>query len=267
MTSIALFCVGQLLGSLNFITTTLDLRVKGMSLMRLPLSAWAWFITSCMGLTAFAVLLPACILVILDHVAGTSFFVPSGLVVSDQLLPHSGGSTLLWQHLFWFFGHPEVYIAIIPGIGIVSHILITNMRKPMLSQRVLIYSMGALAVLSYMVYGHHMFVSGMNPVSSLAFSFPTLVITIPATIIVLIQVFSLYGSNLRINSASLFALGFISMFVSGGVSCFFLSQPSLDIMLHASFFVVGHFHMVMGVTAMFCIFRSSYFLLPKMSGR
>src|ERR1700688_2932002 len=146
--SIALFCVGQLLGALNFITTTLDLRVKGMSMMRLPLTAWAWFITSCMGLTAFAVLMPACILLILDHVAGTSFFVPSGLVMNDQVLPHSGGSTLLWQHLFWFFGHPEVYIAIVPGMGIVSHVLITNMRKPMLSQRVLIYCMGALAVLS-----------------------------------------------------------------------------------------------------------------------
>src|SRR5712675_2406351 len=266
-TSIALFCIGQLLGALNFITTTLDLRVKGMSLMRLPLTAWAWFITSCMGLTAFAVLMPACILVILDHVAGTSFFVPSGLVVNDQVLPHSGGSTLLWQHLFWFFGHPEVYIAIVPGIGIVSHILITNMRKQMLSQRVLIYCMGALAVLSYMVYGHHMFVSGMNPFSSLAFSFPTLVITIPSTIVVLIWLGSLYGSKMRINTASLFALGFISMFISGGVSGFFLAQPSIDIMLHATYFVVGHFHMVMGVAAMFGIFAGTYFWFPKMAGR
>jgi cytochrome c oxidase subunit I len=267
MISIALFCIGQLLGSLNFITTTLDLRVKGMSLMRLPMTAWAWFITSCMGLTAFAVLMPACILVILDHVAGTSFFVASNLVINDQLQPHSGGSTLLWQHLFWFFGHPEVYIAIVPGIGIVSHILITSMRKQMLSQRVLIYCMGALAVLSYMVYGHHMFVSGMNPFSALAFSFPTLVITIPATIVVLIWVFSLYGSNFRINSASLFALGFISMFVSGGVSGFFLAQPSIDIMLHGTYFVVGHFHMVMGVAAMFGIFAGTYFWFPKMAGR
>src|SRR6202048_5218861 len=253
-TSIALLCVGQLLGSLNFITTTLDMRTKGMSLMRLPLTAWAWFITSCMGLTAFAVLMPACILLILDHVAGTSFFVASNLVINDQLQPHSGGSTLLWQHLFWFFGHPEVYIAIVPGIGIVSHILITNMRRPMLSHRVLIYSMGALAVLSYMVYGHHMFVSGMNPFSSLAFSFPTLIITIPATIIVLMWIGSLYGSKLRINTASLFALGFISMFVSGGVSGFFLAQPSIYILLHAPYFVVGHFHLVMGVAAMFGIF-------------
>src|SRR5580692_2234025 len=267
MTSIALFCIGQLLGSLNFITTTLDMRCKGMSLMRLPLTAWAWFITSIMGLTAFAVLMPACILAILDHVAGTSFFVASNLVINDQVQPHSGGSTLLWQHLFWFFGHPEVYIAIVPGIGIVSHILITSMRKPMLSQRTLIYSMGALAVLSYMVYGHHMFVSGMNPISSLAFSFPTLLITIPATIIVLLQVFSLYGSNLRITSASLFSLGFVSMFVAGGVSGFLLAQPSIDIMLHATYFVVGHFHMVMGVAAMFGIFAGTYFWFPKMAGR
>ncbi len=265
--SIAIFCVGQLLGSLNFITTTLDMRTRGMSLWRLPLSAWSWFITSCMGLTAFAVLMPACILLILDHVAGTSFFVPSNLVINDQFQPHSGGSTLLWQHLFWFFGHPEVYIAIVPGMGIVSHVLITNMRKPMLSHRVLIYSMGALAVLSYMVYGHHMFVSGMNPVSSLVFSFPTLVITIPSTIIVLIWLCSLYGAKIRINSASLFALGFISMFISGGVSGFFLAQPSLDIMLHATYFVVGHFHMVMGVAAMFGIFAGTYFWFPKMYGR
>ena len=265
--SIAIFCVGQLLGSLNFITTTLDLRVKGMSLMRLPLTAWAWFITSCMGLTAFAVLMPACILVILDHVAGTSFFVPSGLVINDQLQPHSGGSTLLWQHLFWFFGHPEVYIAIVPGMGIVSHVLITNMRRPLLSHRVMIGCMAAIAVLSYMVYGHHMFVSGMNPFSSLAFSFPTLIITIPATIIVLIWIGSLYGSRLRINSASLFALGFISMFVAGGVSGFFLAQPSIDIMLHATYFVVGHFHMVMAVAAIFGIFSGTYFWFPKMTGR
>src|SRR4030088_58784 len=143
--SIAIFCVGQLLGSLNFITTTLDMRTKGMSLMRLPLSAWAWFITSVMGLTAFAGLMPACILVILDHVAGTSFFVPSNLVINDQLLSsHQGGSTLLWQHLFWFFGHPEVYIAIVPGLGMVSHVLITNMRRPMLSHQLLIYFMGHL---------------------------------------------------------------------------------------------------------------------------
>jgi cytochrome c oxidase subunit I len=266
--AVAIFCVGQLLGSLNFISTTLDMRCKGMSLMRLPLTVWAWFITSCIGLTAFAVLMPACILLILDHVAGTSFFVPSNLVVNDQLqTQHAGGSTLLWQHLFWFFGHPEVYIAIIPSMGVVSHVLITSMRKPLLSHRVIIYSLLALAFLSYMVYGHHMFVSGMNPYSSIAFSFPTLVITIPSTIIVLIWIGSLYGSKLRITSASLFSLGFISMFVAGGVSGFFLAQPSLDVLLHATYFVVGHFHLVMGVASMFGIFAGTYFWFPKVTGR
>src|SRR5271169_4131714 len=266
-TAIGIFCIGQLLGALNFISTVLDMRTKGMTLSRLPVTVWAWFITSCMGLTAFAVLMPATILLILDHVAGTSFFVASGLVINDQLLPHSGGSTLLWQHLFWFFGHPEVYIAIVPGMGIVTHVLITNMRRPMLSIKAILYSLWALAFLSYMVYGHHMFVSGMNPFSSLAFSFPTLLITIPSTILVLIWIGSLYGSKLRINSASLFALGFISMFVSGGVSGFFLAQPSIDILLHATYFVVAHFHFTMAIAAIFGIFSGTYFWFPKMWGR
>jgi cytochrome c oxidase subunit 1 len=265
--SIAIFCVASLLGSLNFIATTLDLRVKGMTLSRMPLCTWAWFITSCIALLAFAVLLPACLLLVLDRIAGTSFFVPSGLVVSDHLQPHSGGSPLLWQHLFWFFGHPEVYIAILPAMGIVSHILINSMRKPMLSHKVLIGCMMAVGFLSYMVWGHHMFVSGMNPFSSLVFSFPTLIITIPATIMTLIWLGSLYGSKLRINTASLFALGFISMFVAGGVSGFFLAQPSIDIYLHATYFVVGHFHMVMGVAALFGVFAGTYFWFPKMTGR
>ena len=265
--SIFVFCIASLLGSLNFIATTLDLRTKGMTLSRMPIVTWAWFITSCIALLAFAVLMPACLLLILDRVAGTSFFIPAGLNVADHIQSHQGGSPLLWQHLFWFFGHPEVYIAILPAIGIVSHILICNMRKNMLSHRVIIYCMMAIGFLSYMVWGHHMFVSGMNPFSSLVFSFPTLMITIPATIMTLIWLGSLYGSNLRINSASLFCLGFISMFVSGGISGFFLAQPSIDIYLHATYFVVGHFHMVMGVAAIMGIFAGTYFWFPKMTGR
>jgi cytochrome c oxidase subunit 1 len=265
--SIAIFCVGSLLGALNFIATTLDLRAKGMTLMRMPMTAWAWFITACISLMAFAVLLPACVLLILDRMAGTSFFIPSGLVVSDRLQPHSGGSPLLWQHLFWFFGHPEVYIAILPAMGIVSHVLINSMRRPMLSAKAIVYSMMSIGFLSYMVWGHHMFVSGMNPMSSLAFSFPTLTITIPATVMVLIILGSLYGANIQIDSASLFALGFVSMFVAGGVSGFFLAQPSIDIVLHATYFVVGHFHMVMGVAALFGAFSGTYFWFPKMTGR
>jgi len=238
-----------------------------MTLMRMPISTWAWFITSCIGLLAFAVLLPACLLLLLDRMAGTSFFIPSGLVVSDRLQNHAGGSPLLWQHLFWFFGHPEVYIAILPAVGIVSHVLTNSLRKPLLSAKVIIYSMMSIGFLSWMVWGHHMFVSGMNPFSSLLFSFPTLTITIPATIITLIWLGSLYGANIQINAASLFALGFVSMFVSGGVSGFFLAQPSIDIVLHATYFVVGHFHMVMGVAAIFAIFSGTYFWFPKMTGR
>jgi cytochrome c oxidase subunit 1 len=266
--SIALFCIGQLLGSLNFIATTLDLRTKGMSLARMPFSTWAWFITACIGLLAFADLLPACILLILDRTAGTSFFNPAGLVVSDNLQPHSGGSPLLWQHLFWFFGHPEVYIAIIPAFGIVAHILPAFIRKPLLGGvRVLVGCLIAAAFLSYMVWGHHMFVSGMNPFSALLFSVPTLIITIPFTVSTLMFLGSIYGARLRFTSASLFCLGFISVFISGGISGFFLAQPSLDTYLHATYFVVAHFHFVMAVAAIFGIFAGTYFWMPKMIGR
>jgi cytochrome c oxidase subunit 1 len=266
--SIGIFCIGSLLGALNFIATTLDLRCKGMTLARMPYTVWAWFITAVLGLLAFAVLLPACVLLVLDHVGGTSFFIPGGLVLSDKLQPHSGGSTLLWQHMFWFFGHPEVYIAIIPGIGITSHILASTARKPLLGgSRVLVGCMVAIAFLSFTVWGHHMFISGMNPFSSLLFSVPTLIITIPASIISLNWIGTVFGARLRFHTPGLFAIGFISVFVTGGLSGFFLAQPSLDIYLHATYFVVGHFHMVMGVAAIFGMFAGTYFWFPKMFGR
>jgi cytochrome c oxidase subunit 1 len=265
--SIAIFCVGQLLGSLNFITTTLDLRTKGMSLARMPLSTWSWFVTSVIGLLAFAVLLPACGLLVLDRIAGTSFFNPAGLVVNDQVLAHSGGSPLLWQHLFWFFGHPEVYIAILPGFGIISTILPVFARKRILGARAVIGCIVAIGFLSYMVWGHHMFVSGMNPFSALLFSVPTLIITIPATIVVLLWLGTLYGARMRFTTPALFCIGFVSVFITGGLSGFFLAQPSLDIYLHATYFVVAHFHFVMAVAAMFGIFAGTYFWFPKMFGR
>jgi len=265
--SILIFCVAQLLGALNFIVTTLDLRTKGMTFARMPLSTWAWFVTSVIGLIAFAVLMPACILLLLDRVAGTSFFIPAGLVISDRLQPHSGGSPLLWQHLFWFFGHPEVYIAILPGFGIVSHILPVFARKPLLGPRVFIACLIAIAFLSYTVWGHHMFLSGMNPFSATLFSIPTLVITIPATIVTLLWIGTVYGAKLRFTTPALFCLGFVSVFVSGGISGFFLAQPSIDTYLHGTYFVVGHFHFVMGVAAMFGIFAATYFWFPKMYGR
>ncbi len=265
--SILFFCIGQLLGSLNFIATTLDLRTKGMSLARLPYCTWAWFITSVIGLIAFSVLMPACVLLILDRVAGTSFFIPAGLVVSDRLQSHGGGSPLLWQHLFWFFGHPEVYIAILPGFGIISTILPVFARKPLLGPKVFLTCMVAIAFLSYTVWGHHMFLSGMSPTSATIFSVPTLIITIPAAIVTLLWIGTVYGARLRLTTACLFCLGFISVFVTGGLSGFFLAQPSIDTYLHATYFVVGHFHFVMGVAAMFGIFAGTYYWFPKMFGR
>jgi len=211
--------------------------------------------------------MPACILLILDRVAGTSFFIPSGLVISDRLQPHSGGSPLLWQHLFWFFGHPEVYIAILPGFGIISHILPVFARKPLLGPRAMIGCLIAIAFLSYTVWGHHMFLSGMNPFSATLFSVPTLIITIPATIVTLLWIGTIYGAKLRFTTPALFCLGFVSVFVSGGISGFFLAQPSIDTYLHGTYFVVGHFHFVMGVAAMFGIFAGTYFWFPKMFGR
>jgi cytochrome c oxidase subunit 1 len=265
--SIALFCVGSLLGALNFITTTLDLRTRGLTLMRLPLTCWAWFITAVLALLSFAVLFAAGVLLLLDRVGGTSFFVPAGLVVSDQRIAHSGGSPLLWQHLFWFFGHPEVYIAILPGMGITSHVLSTFSRKPIFGYRAMVYAMMAIGFLGFMVWGHHMFVSGMSPYVGFAFSVFTMAIGVPSAIKTFNWLGTLWGGKLRLNTAMLFAIGFVSLFVSGGLSGLFLAQPPVDTSLHATYFVVGHFHLVMGVAAIFGMFAGTFFWFPKMFGR
>ena len=268
--SIALFCVGQLLGSVNFITTILDLRTTGMTLVRMPITVWAWLITSVMALISFSrCCCPACILLMLDrHSPGRVSFVPaSGLLISEQIQPHAGGSPLLWQHLFWFFGHPEVYIAILPAFGIVSVILPAFARKPILGSRVLIGCLVAIGFLSSVVWGHHMFVSGMNPFSAIVFSLPTMIITIPSTIAALLWIGTMYGARLRFATPALFAIGFISVFITGGIGGFFLAQPTIDTYLHATYFVVGHFHLVMAVAALFGIFAGTYFWFPKMFGR
>ena len=265
--SIGIFCIGQLLGSLNFIATTLDLRAKGMTLGRLPYSTWAWFIT-------------------VDDRADR-LLRPSSRVRAAAARPRCGHELLhpgrprrerrdaaalrriaaSVAASFWFFGHPEVYIAIVPGFGIISTILPAVCRKPHLGPRVLIACQLAIAGLSYMVWGHHMFLSGMSPASATLFSVPTLIITIPSAIITLLWLGTIYGSRLRLDSAALFCLGFVSVFVTGGLSGFFLSQPSIDTYLHGTYFVVGHFHFVMGVAAMFGIFAGTYFWFPKMFGR
>ncbi|PYY20381.1 MAG: cytochrome c oxidase subunit I [Acidobacteria bacterium] len=265
--SIGIFCIASVLSSINFIATFMDMRCKGMALMRLPLTCWAWFITAIMSLLSFAVLLAAVLLLLLDRTAGTSFFVPANLLVSGKIEPHSGGSPLLWQHLFWFFGHPEVYITILPGFGIVSHVLSCFSRKPILGYKLVLGCMLAIGFLSFIVWGHHMFVSGMSPFSGFLFSIPTIVISLPATITTLLWLGTLWGGRLQFSTSMMFGLGFVSTFVAGGLGGILLAHPAVDSYLHATYFVVGHLHMVMGVSAIFAIFAAIYFWYPKMFGK
>jgi cytochrome c oxidase subunit I len=266
ITSIAIFCLASLMGALNFITTTLDLRAKGMTLMRMPLTVWSWFITAILGLLAFGVLLSAGILLLLDRNLGTSFYVPL-VVVNGVIMQHKGGSPLLWQHLFWFFGHPEVYIAILPGMGVASQILSTFSRKPIFGYKAMVYAMLSIGFFGFMVWGHHMFMSGMSPYSAFAFSILTMCIGVPSAIKTFNWLGTMYKARIRFQTPMLYAIGFVSLFVSGGLSGPFLAQPVLDIQLHDTYFVVGHFHLIMGVAAIFGIFAATYYWFPKMFGR
>jgi cytochrome c oxidase subunit 1 len=266
ITSIAIFCIASLMGALNFITTTLDLRAKGMTMMRLPLTVWSWFITAILGLLAFGVLLSAGILLLLDRNMGTSFYVPL-VVVNGQVLGHKGGSPLLWQHLFWFFGHPEVYIAILPGMGVASQVLSTFSRKPIFGYKAMVYAMLSIGFFGFMVWGHHMFMSGMSPYSAFAFSILTMAIGVPSAIKTFNWLGTMWKGKIRFHTPMLYAIGFVSLFVSGGLSGPFLAQPVLDIQLHDTYFVVGHFHLIMGVAAIFGIFAATYYWFPKMFGR
>src|SRR5450759_3023964 len=266
ITSIAIFCVASLMGALNFITTTLDLRAKGMTMMRMPLTVWSWFITAILGLLAFGVLLSAGILLLLDRNMGTSFYVPL-VVVNGQVMGHRGGSPLLWQHLFWFFGHPEVYIAILPGMGVASQLLSTFFRKPIFGYKAMVYAMLAIGFFGFMVWGHHMFMSGMSPYSAFAFSILTMCIGVPSAIKTFNWLGTMYKGRIRFHTPMLYAIGFVSLFVSGGLSGPFLAQPVLDIELHDTYFVVAHFHLIMGVASIFGIFGATYYWFPKMFGR
>src|SRR5205809_5348718 len=266
VTSIAIFCLASLMGALNFITTVLDLRAKGMTLMRMPLTVWSWFVTAILGLLAFGVLLSAGILLLLDRNVGTSFYVPL-VVVNGQVMGHKGGSPLLWQHLFWFFGHPEVYIAILPGMGVASQLLSTFARKPIFGYRAMVYAILGIGFLGFFVWGHHMFMSGMNPYSAMAFSVLTMTIGVPSAIKTFNWIGTLWGAQIRLTTAMLFALGFVSLFVTGGISGIFLGQPALDLYFHDTYFVVGHFHMIMGVAAIFGMFAGTFYWFPKVTGR
>ncbi|MGA7423323.1 MAG: cbb3-type cytochrome c oxidase subunit I [Candidatus Sulfotelmatobacter sp.] len=266
ITSIAIFCLASLMGALNFLTTTLDMRAKGMTMMRMPLTVWSWFITAILGLLAFGVLLSAGILLLMDRNLGTSFYVPL-VVVNGQIMQHKGGSPLLWQHLFWFFGHPEVYIAILPGMGVTSQILSTFSRKPIFGYKAMVYAMLSIGFLGFMVWGHHMFMSGMSPYSAFAFSLLTMCIGVPSAIKTFNWLGTMHKARIRFQTPMLYAIGFVSLFVSGGLSGPFLAHPVLDIQLHDTYFVVGHFHLIMGVAAIFGMFAATYYWFPKMFGR
>jgi cytochrome c oxidase subunit 1 len=266
--SIAIFCIGSLLGALNFITTLLNMRTRGMTLMRMPLTCWAWFTTAVLALLSFPVLLGGGILLLLDRTVGTSFFIPGGLVFGSSVLnTHTGGSPILWQHLFWFFGHPEVYIAILPGMGATSHILSTFARKPVFGYRAMVFAIFAIGLLGFFVWGHHMFISGMSPYSAMTFSILTLSIGVPSAVKTFNWLGTLWGSRIRFTTPMLFAIGFVSLFVAGGITGLVLGQTSLDLPMHDTYFVPAHFHLVMGVASIFGMFAAIYFWFPKMFGR
>jgi cytochrome c oxidase subunit 1 len=258
----------SLLGSINFITTIIQLRAKGLTFMRLPFFVWAQFVTSFLLLLAFPPLEAAAILQLLDRVAGTSFFLPSGLVVAGAPLNVSGGgSPLLWQHLFWFLAHPEVYVLILPAMGIVAEIIANNTRKPLWGYRSMVYSILFLGFMSFIVWAHHMFLTGMGTAMSAFFQTTTMIISIPSVIILSCLFISLYGASIRFNTPMLFALAFLPMFGIGGLTGLPLGLATSDIHLHDTYYVIGHFHYVVAPGTIFALFAGIYFWFPKVTGR
>lgn len=266
LVSMALFIVSSLLGGLNYITTILNMRTKGMSMTRMPLTIWALFFTAVLGVLAFPVLLSGAILLLFDRNLGTSFFL-SDIVVAGKILPNEGGSAILFQHLFWFLGHPEVYIIILPAMGIVSEIMGINSRKPIFGYMAMIGSLFAICVLALLVWAHHMFVTGMNPFIGSVFVLLTLLIAVPSAIKVFNWLTTLWRGNIRFTPGMLFSIGFVSLFISGGLTGIFLGNAALDIHLHDTYFNIAHFHIVMGVAAFFGMFAGIYHWFPKMYGR
>jgi cytochrome c oxidase subunit 1 len=267
LVSIGLFCLSSLMSAVGFVATTVRHRAPGMTWMRMPLTCWSWFVTSILILLAFGILLAAVILLMLDRHAGTSFFLPGGLFISGKAIAHSGGSPLLWQHLFWFFGHPEVYIAILPAMGVTSHLLSVFARKPVFGYKAMVGATLAIGALGFMVWGHHMFVSGMNPYAGFAFSTLTTAIAVPSAIKTFNWVATLYGGRIRYATPLLFSAGFVSLFITGGLTGPILAQPALDTYLHDTYFVVAHFHLIMAMAGLFAIFSATYFWFPRMFGR
>ena len=264
--SMTIFIASSLIGSLNYIVTVINLRTQGMNMTRMPLTIWAFFVTAILGVLSFPVLLSAALLLVMDRLAGTSFYL-SDIIVGGEMLANHGGSPLLYQHLFWFLGHPEVYIVLLPALGLSSEIIATNSRKPIFGYKAMIGSILAIGFLSFIVWGHHMFVTGMNPFLGSVFVFTTLLIAIPSAVKVFNYLTTLWKGSLVLTPAMLFAIGLVSTFITGGVTGIILADSALDIALHDTYFVVAHFHIVMGMSAVFGMFGGVYHWFPKMFGK
>ncbi|MYB38367.1 MAG: cytochrome c oxidase subunit I, partial [Gammaproteobacteria bacterium] len=264
--SLAVFIVAFTMGGLNYITTILQARTRGMTLMRMPLSIWGILMATVLGLLAFPALFVSAVMMILDQLIGTSFFMPS-VVSMGQQLDYSGGSPLLFQHLFWFFGHPEVYIVALPAFGVVSDLLSVHSRKNIFGYRMMVWAIVAIGVLSFVVWAHHMYVSGMHPYFGFFFATTTLVIAVPTAIKVYNWTITLWRANIRLTVPMLFAIAFVLTFVVGGLTGLFLGNVIVDVPLSDTYFVVAHFHMVMGVAPILVIFGAIYHWYPKITGR
>ena len=264
--SMTIFVASSLIGSLNYIVTVLNLRTKGMKMTRMPLTIWAFFVTAIIGVLSFPVLVSAVVLMLMDRLLGTSFYI-SDVIVGGEMMEQSGGSPILYEHLFWFLGHPEVYIILLPALGLTSEIVSTNARKPIFGYRAMIGSILAIAFLSFIVWGHHMFVTGMNPFLGGVFVFTTLLIAIPSAVKVFNYITTLWKGNIRFSPAMLFSIGLVSSFITGGITGIILADSALDIQVHDTMFVVAHFHVVMGMSAILGMFAGVYHWFPKMYGR
>ncbi len=266
LVSLVIFIAAATMGGLNYVTTVLQCRTKGMTLMRMPLSVWGIFIGSVMALFAFPALFVGGVMLLFDNLLGTSFFIPT-VTLFGQQLPREGGNPLLFQHLFWYFGHPEVYVVILPAMGIASELISTHSRKPIFGYKAMVIALAAIAVIGFLVWAHHMFVSGMNPYFGFFFAVSTLIIAIPSAVKVYNWLLTLWRGNIRLNVPMLFGIGWISTFIIGGLTGLPLGNVISDVPLHDTYFVVGHFHLVMGVAALMAIFGGIYHWFPKVTGR